>query len=685
MVTGPVRWRAAGLLVGGGSAVAAAAMVGLSWYAGILGTERVPGLPDPGWVTVWALPAAKLGAQVCAVATVGLLLAAVVLSPRQAGRLSATGYRRIRAAGWAALLWCLFSLVELAYTLADLLGMPLGQVGGLRSLVNFATTISLGQALGLSAVLAGAVFVICRVTLSPRVAAGAMLLAVLAVVPPVFTGHAAAASNHQVAVSGLLLHVVPVTVWAGGLFALALTGRAPTEQLAVAVRRFSPLAALCLILVAGSGLVSAAVRVPDLAAVWDTRYGQLVLVKVVVLAGIAAAGWWQRRAAIPALVAGDRRRFAVTAGLEVLLFAVAVGAGVALSRTPPPPTDDGGESVAQALLGYPMPAPMSPARLVADWLPEPLAITGALIATVLYLAGVWRLRRRGDAWPVARVATFLAGLAVIVLATSSGLARYAPVLFSVHMVQHLMLMMIAPILLVLSAPVTLALRALPASTDPAWPGPREWLLAVLHSRVTATLTQPVVALVLFVASIYAMYFTGLYELALRSHAAHLLMLGHFVGTGYLFFWVVIGTDPAPRRVGYPVRMLLVVVAMVLHAFFGVAVMQSTALLAPDWFTVLARPWGPTPLDDQHTAGGIAWSFGEIPGVVVLGALFRQWARADEREQRRLDRAADRAEAEGREDEALAAYNRMLAELAARDGRAGNPASASHGPDQPPRP
>jgi len=233
------------------------------------------------------------------------------------------------------------------------------------------------------------------------------------------------------------------------------------------------------------------------------------------------------------------------------------------------------------------------------------------------------------------------------------------------MVQHLLLMMIAPILAALSGPVTLALRALPKATDPAWPGPREWLMSALSSRTAKMLTQPLVALALYVVSIYAMYFTGLYELALRSHAAHLLMVLHFLSVGYLFFWTIIGIDPAPHRVAHPVRMFVVIVAMILHAFLGVALMQSRSPLAADWYTQLARPWGPTPLDDQHTAGGIAWSFGEIPTLLVLGALFVQRWRADQREQRRLDRAADRAEAEGHEDDALATYN-VLARLAQRD-------------------
>ncbi|WP_223256425.1 cytochrome c oxidase assembly protein [Micromonospora endophytica] len=650
--------------------VAAGVGAALLWWGGGSTPPTPPGLPEPDRTVAWLLPSARLGMQLGAVCTVGLLLAVVVLSPRDAGgRLSALGYRRLRAAALAAALWSVTAVVAVCYTLVDLFGLPASRVLSVRAVLNFALTVPLGQSLALSAALALVAALVAARSLRPAGAVVALLAALAAVVPPVFTGHAASADNHQLAVSGMLLHVVPVTLWAGGLLALAVTARGGTADLAVAVHRFSPLALACLVAVGGSGLLSAAVRLTSLAELTGTRYGQLLLVKAAALGAIAVAGVLHRRRAMPALLAGRRRPFLRVAVVETLLFGAAVGAAVALSRTPAPIGEEELDPAA-TLLGFPMPPPLSVESVLRLWLPEPLIITAAVVAAGLYLAGVWRLRRRGDAWPAARVALWLAGCAVLVVATSSGLARYGPVLFSVHMVQHLLLMMVAPILLVLAGPITLALRALRPSTDPRWPGPREWLQRALHSPVSRTLTHPVVALTLYVASLYVLYFTGLYELAVRSHAAHLAMVAHFLGVGYLFFWAVIGVDPAPRRVPYPLKMVLVLISMVLHAFLGVALMQSATLLAADWWTALGRPWGPSPLEDQRAAGGIAWSFGELPTVIVLGALMYQWIQADRREARRRDRVADRAEAEGREDPELAAYNRMLAELAERDRRVG---------------
>jgi putative copper resistance protein D len=278
------------------------------------------------------------------------------------------------------------------------------------------------------------------------------------------------------------------------------------------------------------------------------------------------------------------------------------------------------------------------------------------------------LRRRGDAWPVERTLCWLAGVALLGAVTLLGFGKYAYILFSVHMAQHMVLAMVIPVLLVLGAPATLALRALHPSPDPAVRGPREWLLLALHSRLTRVFTHPVVALVLVVSSLYALYFSRLFEVLMRTHLGHLAMLTHFVVTGYLFFWVVIGVDPGRRPLPHPVLVLVHFASMSFHAFFGVALMMTSSLLAAGWFGALHPAWRTSLASDQRVAAGIAWAFGEIPAAAVMVVLVLQWIRADEREQRRFDRAADRAEVDGTEDE-LARYNAFLkaANEAANDG------------------
>jgi cytochrome c oxidase assembly factor CtaG len=230
-----------------------------------------------------------------------------------------------------------------------------------------------------------------------------------------------------------------------------------------------------------------------------------------------------------------------------------------------------------------------------------------------------------------------------------------------HMVAHMLLSMLVPILLVLGGPVGLALRALPAAArgDPS--GMREWLLAALHSRLSRFLTNPVVATVLFVAGFYGLYLGGLFDTAVGSHTGHVVMNVHFLVSGYLFYWVVIGVDPTPRPIPPLAKVAVVFASLPLHAFFGVVLMSMQKVLGESFYRSLHLSWHTDLLGDQRLGGGIAWAAGEIPLVVVMIALLVQWSRSDQRTATRLDRAADRDE-----DADLAAYNAMLAELARRD-------------------
>jgi putative membrane protein len=274
-----------------------------------------------------------------------------------------------------------------------------------------------------------------------------------------------------------------------------------------------------------------------------------------------------------------------------------------------------------------------------------------VLAAGLYLYGVHRLRARGVRWPAARTALFLGpGLGSIAAVTVSGLGAYDTTLLSVHMAQHMMLSMVAPIFLALGAPVTLALRTLPAA-------PRRRLLAVLHSRIARVLAFPLVAYGIFVVNPFVLYFTDLYRLTLENSLVHELMHAHFILTGCLFFWPLVGLDPLPGRWPYPARALLMVLSVPFHTVLGLTVMQSTTLFGGDWYPSLGLSWA-DPWADQKVAGGILWAGGEFVSIAMLAVLVVQWMRQSEREARRIDRDLDRQEA--RERAARAAGNPLTA-------------------------
>ena len=283
--------------------------------------------------------------------------------------------------------------------------------------------------------------------------------------------------------------------------------------------------------------------------------------------------------------------------------------------------------------------PPGPATLLAPRLGSWLTL-GLLVAAGLYLYGSWQLRRRGDNWPLTRTVLFLGpGLGSIAVVTLTGIADYDDTLLSVHMVQHMLLSMVAPIFLALGAPVTLALRTLPLR-------PRRVLLAVVHSRVARVLTFPLVAFGLFVVTPFALYFSGLYRLTLANNLVHEALHAHLIVVGCLFFWPLLGLDPLPGRWPYPGRALLMLVSTPFHTVLGLTVMQSRQLLGGDWYPSLQLAWA-DPWTDQRLAGGILWAGGELVSVTMLGVLVVQWMRHSDREARRLDRQLDREEAEER--------------------------------------
>ena len=286
-------------------------------------------------------------------------------------------------------------------------------------------------------------------------------------------------------------------------------------------------------------------------------------------------------------------------------------------------------------------------RVFTTWGMEPLLFVLTVWVAGAYLVGVLTLRRRGDRWPVGRTVAFLGvGMGAFWFATLSGIGAYDTTLLSVHMVQHMILSMLVPLAFALGAPVTLALRTLPAR-------PRRRLLCVLHSRAAKVLSFPPLTLGLFVVSPWALYFSGWYDASLRSAYVHDLTHFHLVLVGSLFFWPLMGIDPVPGRVGYPFRVLMILMTLPFHAFLGVTIMGQTTLLAGEWYLALREgpmgSWLPPAIEDQHLAGGILWGAGDLVGLVFFLVLFTQWVRSSMKEAVREDRRLDLLEARAARD------------------------------------
>ncbi|WP_446224843.1 cytochrome c oxidase assembly protein [Nocardia sp. IBHARD005] len=641
------------------AAVVAAIVVGLSAAHAL----SLLGIPDPGALTTYGLPALRAVADLAAAVTVGsLLFAAFLLPPRDGGLLDVGGYRAVRRASDAALVWAASAALLVPLTVSDTTGQPVSAIWRPEVLWPVITQVEVAGAWRTTVLFALIVAIGCRCALrwgwTPVLLVGALVT----MMPLALTGHSSSGGSHDVATNSLILHMVSASVWVGGLVAVlahAMRGGANTD---IAARRFSVAATISIVVIGLSGVVNAWVRVP-VSDLFTTTYGRLVLAKAAALLVLGAIGYLQRRASLPALATDPRDRGALIrfAGVEMLIFAATIGLAVGLGRTPPPPPTAVPTPV-EVELGYNLAGPPTVSRLLFDWRFDLIFGTLAIVLAALYLLGVRRLRKRGDAWPLGRTIAWCSGCLVLLLATSSGVGRYAPAMFSVHMGAHMALSMLAPILLALGGAVTLALRALTPAGRGGVPGPREWILAAVHNPVSRFLTQPVVASLIFVAGFYALYLGGIFDTYVDSHAAHLMMNTHFLLSGYLFYWVVIGIDPKPREVAPLTKLGMVFGTLPFHAFFGIALMSMTTVLG-DWFyRTLDLGWNIDLLADQRNGGSFAWASGEVPLVVVMLALLIQWSRSDTKLAKRTDRAADRDN-----DADLTAYNAMYAELARRDG------------------
>ena len=624
------------------------------------------GLPDPGPATTLGLPFVRAASEIAAVLAVGsFLFAAFLVPPQRDGVLDVGGYRALRLGTVASGAWAVCAALLVPLTISDVSGHPLADHLNPVQLWSVAGLVNTASAWRWTAVLAALVtlasLAVLRWSWTPLLLVGSLVT----LVPLGLTGHSSAGGSHDLATNSLLIHLVAASLWAGGLLALLAHALRRAEHTDLAARRFSAIALCCWVAMGISGVVNALVRVLP-ADLLTTAYGRLVLAKFAALCVLGVVGWRQRLSGVAALQAysgkpGAHRVLIRLALIEAAVFGLTFGVAVGLGRTPPPPPPILRPSIPEAEIGYGFDGPPTLVRILFDWRFDLIFGTAAIVIAGLYVAGVLRLRRRGDQWPPGRIVAWLLGCAGLLFVTSSGVGRYMPAMFSMHMAAHMGLSMLVPILLVLGAPVSLALRALPAAGRAAPPGMREWLLAALHSPLSRLLTNPVAATVLFVAGFYGLYFGGIFDSAVGSHAGHLAMNVHFLFTGYLFYWVVIGVDPTPRPIPPLAKVAVIFASLPLHAFFGVLLMGTKEVIGAGYYRSLGLSWHTDLLGDQRLGGGIAWAAGELPLVIVMLALLVQWARSDDRIARRLDRAADLDD-----DAELVAYNAMLAEMSRRD-------------------
>ncbi|WP_232679212.1 cytochrome c oxidase assembly protein [Nocardioides sp. R-C-SC26] len=639
------------------------------------------GLPDPGRVTGWGLPVMGAVTDLAAIATLAGILAPLLMGLRVEDAVEGPALRALASVRLAAATWGVGAAAIAVLQVSDQFAIPVWRLPW-TTLRGALIQTEDGRVMLAQAGLATLIAVASRWLLTPREVWWLFAAACVALLPPAAAGHAASGGSHDTAVVSLALHILAASVWIAGLAALWWSFGAPAPIRLRAAQRFGALATWCVGVVAVSGLINAWVRVGDAAGFATTDYGRIAALKALTLTLVLLVA--QRARAIvlaaasrtvtspescpvdevvdrtnrPAVDTPPWSTVARITGIEVLVLAATVGIGVGLSRTPPP-VGDLYTTLAETLLSGPIPPPPTPERLLTSVTVSGVGLAVVLLGAAAYIVALITLRRRGESWPWGPTVAWFAGLAVIAYATCGGVGVYSHVMFSAHMVSHMLLSMIAPLLLVLGAPIPLALRALPGGGEPGATGPRHLLAGALRSRPARLLSNPLIAAALFVGSLYVVYFTDLFGFLMRQHLGHAAMEVHFLAVGLLFYENIIGSAPLPRRLPHLARLGLLVLTMPAHAFFAIAIMASDTVLGGGYYELLDRPFSRDLLADQNLGGAITWALSEVPLVMVLVALLVQWFRSDRRDAARYERQA------ARDDHAeLAAYNAWLASISA---------------------
>ena len=577
------------------------------------------------------------------VLVIGFLISLSFLLPERDGYLRESSASTKKFLILGSGLWVITTIGNLLATLANIFESDITEVLKLTIIRSFITQVTLGKLLAYQIVISLLVFVLSSRVKRNGGAFWLMLLALSGQLAPVFQSHSSSLGSHSLAIGSLVIHVTALTFWIGSVIALRLM---VTEDQALAFPRVSTIALWSSFAVVLSGVVNAWTRL-RISDSWFTTYGALIALKVVLTISIFIFASKLRK--------GINLQWLLP--FEIGLMSLILGIGSVLNRFTPEETAPAIFDRVRELTGISMPQPPTLSRVFFEYEANGLILGLLVFATALYIRGVVALSRRGDKWPVGRTISFAIGISLLDYATSGGLGLYAHFSFQYHMIAHMVLSMIAPIAIILSAPITLALRTLPIGRDKEERGIRGLLINFLHSKPTSIWTHPLVALAIFDGSLFALYFTPLFGNLMTGHFGHLIMDLHFIAAGLLFFHVIVGIDPNPRKVHHLVRVVILLAAMSIHAFFSIALMSANDLIDGGYYQLLDRPWSTDLLSDQKVGAAIGWAMGEIPIVAALIATFIQWMRSDAREAKRADKrsATD-----------LAEYNAYLEKLASRE-------------------
>lgn len=600
-----------------GVAVASTVRVG-SWPYDIVSSLY------PGDASVALMAAARIVAMVAASVTVGAAVFAVFFVGHSAdGLLGGRGYAATRLAARAAAVWAPAALVMIFATSADGAGISIGEMMDRKAFFDVYAAVEQPNSWTVTFIAAALAAVALHMALRWVTVLATLGLSLPGAVAPGMVGNNGQGLAHDLATNFLILHSAAAAVWLGVLVAAWSCLQASDPGVAAnevlhRIRWFT-MGAVLLLGGTGAGITWLQIHGGDL----TSRYAALALGQAAATALLAVLALVRaRRPAKPG--AGPGRLLP-----DLVLVLAAFAAASIAARIPSPSLLHAATTGHEIYIGYDVPGAWTWSGLVTQWRVDALWLTIAVVMLAGYLLAVRSLRRAGGAWPAHRTALWAAGWILIVLATSSGVNTWSSAQFSMHMVLHLILNLAAAPMLVAAAPFGLIRRATPPRPAGV-SGPREWADTFVNSGLVRVLTTPWVALVIYVVTLFGFYFTPLFDDVIRYHWGHQWMNIHFLVTGCLFFWPIVGTDLPRRRLGNLGRIGMLLAIMPFHALFGIILMTSDIVLGGTFYQAFDLLDHDALLHDQMIGGLLAWISGEIPVLVAVAILLVRWFRREYR-------------------------------------------------------
>ncbi|QDQ96692.1 cytochrome c oxidase assembly protein [Tomitella fengzijianii] len=583
----------------------------------------------PGDASVTLMAAMRAAAMIAGSVTVGAAVFATFFVGHSGdGLLGARGYAATRLASRAATVWAAAAAVMILATAADGAGVSISEMMSRDAFLDVYAAVEQPKSWTVAFVLAVVVAVVLRMALRWMTVLATLGLSLPAALAPGMVGNNGQGLSHDLATNFLILHSAAAAVWLGVLVAAwsYLRAAAPNAPVGEVLRRVRWCTAGVVVLLglSGAGITWLQLRGGDL----TSAYGVAALAQTaatVLLAVLAVA-----RVRRPVKPGAGPRQLLPDLVLVLAAFAAAAFAG----RVPSPSLLRTATTGHEIYIGYDIPGPWTWTGLVTEWRVDALWLTIAVVMLGGYLLAVRRLHRTGGTWPAHRTWLWAAGWVLIALSTSSGVNTWSSAQFSMHMVLHLILNLAAAPMLVAAAPLGLIRAATPPRPG-GISGPREWVDTFTRSGLVRMLTTPWVALTIYVVTLFGFYFTPLFDDVIRYHWGHQWMNIHFLVTGCLFFWPIVGAGLPGRRLGNLGRIGMLLAIMPFHALFGIVVMTSDTVLGNTFYQAFDLLDADGLLHDQMIGGLLAWVSGEIPVLIAVTILLVRWFR---REYRAVGRA-----------------------------------------------